>query len=64
VAVVVSEETGSISIAAGGEIERDLDGETLRARLYRYFQLPVKAATMGLPRPEAAPGIEKSRAEN
>ena len=33
VAVVVSEETGAISLVADGEIERGLDVETLRARL-------------------------------
>ena len=33
VAIVVSEETGSISMVAEGQIERGLDGETLRARL-------------------------------
>jgi diadenylate cyclase len=33
VAIVVSEETGRISLVAGGEIERGLDTQTLRARL-------------------------------
>ena len=33
VAVVVSEETGRISLVAGGQIERDLDADTLKARL-------------------------------
>jgi diadenylate cyclase len=33
VAVVVSEETGRISLVAGGQIERALDADTLRARL-------------------------------
>src|SRR5438105_1233856 len=33
VAVVVSEETGNISIVADGQIERGLDADTLRARL-------------------------------
>src|SRR5439155_1901932 len=32
-AIVVSEETGTISIVADGQIERGLDGETLRERL-------------------------------
>ena len=32
-AIVVSEETGRISLVAAGEIERGLDAETLRARL-------------------------------
>src|SRR3954462_3045234 len=33
VAVVVSEETGSISIVVDGQIERRLDADTLRARM-------------------------------
>jgi diadenylate cyclase len=33
VAVVVSEETGGISLVAAGNIERDLDGDSLRQRL-------------------------------
>jgi diadenylate cyclase len=33
VAVVVSEETGSISVVSDGQIERGLDADTLRARL-------------------------------
>ena len=33
IAIVVSEETGSISLAQNGEIERFLDAEALRARL-------------------------------
>ncbi len=33
IAIVVSEETGSISIVSDGQIERGLDTEELRARL-------------------------------
>src|SRR5947209_1241067 len=33
VAIVVSEETGSVSVVADGDIERGLDGDALRARL-------------------------------
>ncbi len=33
VAVIVSEETGAISLAVGGKIERDIDAEQLRLRL-------------------------------
>ncbi|HEX4348353.1 MAG TPA: diadenylate cyclase CdaA [Vicinamibacterales bacterium] len=33
VAIVVSEETGTISVVVGGEIERGFDAETLKARL-------------------------------
>jgi diadenylate cyclase len=38
VAVVVSEETGTISIALDGQIERGLTQDTLRARLSRLIQ--------------------------
>jgi diadenylate cyclase len=37
VAVVVSEETGTISIVFDGEIRRDLDGKSLRNTLYKYL---------------------------
>lgn len=36
-AVVVSEETGGISIAIGGELIRDLDSKSLRNELYKYL---------------------------
>jgi diadenylate cyclase len=32
-AIVVSEESGTISLVAAGEIERDLDGDALRSKL-------------------------------
>ncbi len=37
VAVVVSEETGIISIAVDGQMIRDLDGRSLRNMLYKYL---------------------------
>src|SRR4029079_9764781 len=37
VAVVVSEQTGSISLAVDGELIRDLDGKSLRNTLYKYL---------------------------
>ena len=37
VVVVISEETGIISIVAGGQIERSLDGDSLRQRLEAIF---------------------------
>lgn len=36
-AIVVSEETGKISLAVGGALIRDLDSKTLRNHLYRYL---------------------------
>ncbi|HSM14383.1 MAG TPA: diadenylate cyclase, partial [Thermoanaerobaculia bacterium] len=44
VAVVVSEETGRISLAAGGRLELDLDAKGLRSRLYHY--LVIDGATL------------------
>jgi diadenylate cyclase len=44
VAIVVSEETGSISIVADGQIERGLDADELRARL-RSLVLQRRATT-------------------
>jgi diadenylate cyclase len=37
VAVVVSEETGVISVAFDGQMTRDLDGKSLRNMLYKYL---------------------------
>jgi diadenylate cyclase len=48
VAIVVSEETGNISIVAEGQIERGLDAETLRARL-RSLVLQRAPARKGTP---------------
>jgi diadenylate cyclase len=36
-AVVVSEETGGISIALGGQLQRNLDAKALRNKLYQYL---------------------------
>jgi diadenylate cyclase len=48
IAVIVSEETGAISLALGGKIERDLTVEQLRARLsseLRRYMSPVTLPT-------------------
>lgn len=45
VAVVVSEETGVISVVFDGEIVRDLDGKGLRNSLYKYLISDVSART-------------------
>lgn len=52
IAVIVSEETGAISLAVGGKIERDLTVEELRARLSALLRRYVPHAT--LPTPIAA----------
>ena len=46
VSVVVSEESGSISIAVGGQIERDITVEYLRERLSEVLRRYVPAATL------------------
>ena len=48
VAVVISEETGIISVACDGEIVRDLDGKSLRNSLYKYLITDVVPAGRGL----------------
>jgi diadenylate cyclase len=49
VSIVVSEETGHISLALDGKLERDLDADRLRARLeglllWRTHRRPAPAA--------------------
>ena len=49
IAVIVSEETGAISVAVGGKIDRDLTVEQLRARLgseLRRYMSPVALPTV------------------
>ncbi|MGB8769634.1 MAG: diadenylate cyclase CdaA [Candidatus Korobacteraceae bacterium] len=46
ISVVVSEESGSISIAVGGQIERDITAEYLRERLSEVLRRYVPAATL------------------
>ena len=59
VAVIVSEETGTISLAVGGSIERDLTVERLRERLsallHRYAPSPT------LPSPVEENSLEEER---
>ncbi len=49
VAVIVSEETGMISVAVGGQIEREMTVERLRERLsnllHRYAPAPILPST-------------------
>lgn len=49
IAVIVSEETGSISVAVGGKIERDLAVEQLRARLGELLRRYVPPSTLPTP---------------
>jgi diadenylate cyclase len=65
VAVVISEETGIISVACDGEIVRELDGKSLRNALYKYLitdqyppgpQRPPGPAAPGSPGPPGSRG--------
>ncbi|MFZ0803184.1 MAG: diadenylate cyclase CdaA [Terriglobales bacterium] len=49
IAVIVSEETGYISLAVGGKIERDLTVDQLRNRLGDLLRHPVRPATLPTP---------------
>jgi diadenylate cyclase len=49
VSVIVSEETGAISLAVGGSIERDISIEDLRARLSALLNRYVPLATLPTP---------------
>ena len=69
IAVIVSEESGAISMAVGGGIERDLTPEQLRERLgseLRRYMSPVTLPTVTAQSEEAEPGEEeqlRARAE-
>src|SRR5262249_29815878 len=49
VSVIVSEETGGISLAVGGKIERDLTVEDLRRRLSELLEAYVPPAALPTP---------------
>lgn len=49
IAVIVSEESGTISLAVGGKIERDLSIEQLRERLGTLLRLYVAPSTLPTP---------------
>src|ERR1017187_3288984 len=56
VAVIISEETGTISVAVGGSIERDLTVERLRERLSNLLRRYA-------PAPPLPPSVEESFVE-
>jgi hypothetical protein len=49
IAVIVSEETGTISVAVGGSIERDLTIDQLRERMGSLLRRYVAASTLPTP---------------
>ncbi len=59
IAVIVSEETGAISIAVAGNIERDITVEQLRERLSELLRHYVPPTT--LPTPVATTAAEEAR---
>jgi diadenylate cyclase len=61
IAVIVSEETGGISLAISGQIERDLTVDQLRARLgseLRRYMAPVTLPTMVHPEEETEADLD------
>ncbi len=61
IAVIVSEETGAISVAVGGKIDRDLTVEQLRERLgseLRRYMSPVTLPTAISPQEESDAALE------
>jgi diadenylate cyclase len=54
-AVVVSEETGIVSLVSGGRIRRELDGRTLRQALLEALEVEeLKEDSRGATAPSAA----------
>jgi diadenylate cyclase len=64
IAVVVSEETGSISLAVGGKIERDLSVEQLRDRLGELLRRYVPPSTLPTPISNGSEVSEHSEPES
>jgi diadenylate cyclase len=61
IAVIVSEESGAISMAVGGKIERDLTAEQLREHLsseLRRYMSPVAMPTVAAKDDESDAGME------
>jgi|ERR1700722_3638711 diadenylate cyclase len=63
IAVIVSEETGSISLAVAGKIERDLTVEQLRDRLGELLRRYVPPSTLPTPISSGSEALENSEAE-
>ena len=64
IAVVVSEETGSISLAVAGKIERDLSVDQLRDRLGELLRRYVPPSTLPTPISNGSEVLEGSEPEN
>ena len=59
VVVIASEETGQISLAYQGELERNLSEDELVSRLYELLKPPEKFSTVFWMRKEKEEGKEK-----
>jgi diadenylate cyclase len=64
IAVIVSEETGSISLAVSGKIERDLSVDQLRDRLGELLRRYVPPSTLPTPISDGGEGLESSDPES
>jgi diadenylate cyclase len=64
IAVIVSEETGSIGLAVAGKIERDLSVEQLRDRLGELLRRYVPPSALPTPIMSAKDELDNSEAEN
>jgi diadenylate cyclase len=66
IAVIVSEESGAISLALGGKIERELTPDQLRDRMGELLRRYVPSSTLPTPissEPGGAIGLEESEAD-
>ena len=64
ISVVVSEETGAISLAVGGNIERNIDAEQLRERLSQLLSRYVPQAALPTPISDPTLGREDQEADS
>jgi diadenylate cyclase len=64
IAVIVSEETGSISLAVSGKIERDLSVDQLRDRLGELLRRYVPPSTLPTPISNGSEGLQESEPES
>jgi diadenylate cyclase len=64
IAVIVSEETGSISLAVSGKIERDLSVDQLRDRLGELLRRYVPQSTLPTPISNGSEGLDGSEPES
>jgi hypothetical protein len=64
IAVIVSEETGSISLAVSGKIERDLSVDQLRDRLGELLRRYVPPSTLPTPISNGSEVSEDSQPES